>query len=151
LLGLLLCLALGCQEAPREEDESVAAPAAEAASARPGVGAAPAPQAASAPPPKEAALGEVPWLPNGELIEVQQFADAGDPEADGSRTVFEVALTPEEALAAYRTALERAGWNVQKLGERAIIGYTATRMVTAVFKPGSGATRVEVYVNANPG
>jgi hypothetical protein len=37
------------------------------------------------------------------------------------------------------------------LGEQGVIGYTATRMVTAVIKSGSGATRVEVYLNVNPG
>lgn len=148
LLGVLLCLVIACGETPREESAGGAAPAVETG-ALPGVGAAPASQAVART--EDAPPGEVPWLPNGELIEVQQLADATDPDADITRTVFEIAATPEEAVATYRAALERSGWDVQMLGEKAIIGYTGSGMVTAVFKSGGGVTRVEVYVNVNPG
>jgi hypothetical protein len=93
---------------------------------------------------------EVPWLPDGELIEVERLGDPEEPGQDMSRTVFEVKATPEATLASYEQVLVKGGWKTEYMDPETLLGYQGNTMIMASVIRGSGSTRLEVFVTPKP-
>jgi hypothetical protein len=93
---------------------------------------------------------EVPWLPDGELIEVERLGDPEEPGQDMSRTVFEVKATPEATLASYEQVLVKGGWKTEYMDPETLLGYQGNTMIMASVIRGSGTTRLEVFVTPKP-
>lgn len=93
---------------------------------------------------------DVPWVPGGELIEVRDLRDEGDPYTRMVRTVFEVPSPPDVVLDRYRAELEKAGFSVEPFGDEMLLATKADTLVTTVVWPQTGMTKVEVFVSARP-
>ena len=93
---------------------------------------------------------DVPWVPDGALIEVRDISDEENPDADMVRTVFEVPTTPDIALERYKAELEKAGYSVEPFGDDMLLATKADTLVTTIVWPETGKTRVEIFVSARP-
>lgn len=110
----------------------------------------PAPSKAASQTKRDLPRDDIPWLEGAALIELKEMTDLEHPDVPSSKIIFEIAKTPDKVFDLYVAALERAGWSVQPIPEAMILGTKGKTMLMATLEPGTGHTRLNVFVGAKP-